>query len=518
MIERLPADAVLPAAYNPRLADSARLARVELSLRKLGWLLPIYATETESGVLEILSGHQRHLVATERWGAKHVPVQRCPKFAEEDRRLVNIAFNRGTNDMGSSDTSKTISKTLEATNILKMAAEFPDIDPDSADAMPCMRIKRVAIADLLDSCTGRWVEHSVAVNKVLVRKDIRMPVVIAGRRVINGVGRIQCAGEAGETEIDAVEIPEDRAELATALMNLLSMDFTIHDRYADLLRYSNSRRKHSVDNLNRCMVYGLAPKAAAQEFDVQDPNHQRQWKVFYGKTVLDFGAGGGVDTKLMREMGVDATPFEPWSYPINGKEDLDDIDLAKSRENARHFLSRVRDTKWDSIFMASVLNSVPFDADRRHLVVLIAALAEPDTCVYPVAASYQDTHLRHVKGGDYVNECAAELIYFALDYEPRIVMTSFNSSAKTQRYFTAAEFYDLWFERFERVRTDALNGLCRGWVKTPRPLDWKRLEEAIRFEFDLPFPNGERLGLVDEAIDAFQARRRHFARAVVTPG
>ena len=44
-----------PAAYNPRAVDPERLALVRLSLEKLGWLLPIYATAGG----EIVSGHQR---------------------------------------------------------------------------------------------------------------------------------------------------------------------------------------------------------------------------------------------------------------------------------------------------------------------------------------------------------------------------------------------------------------------------------------------------------------------------
>lgn len=33
-----------PSTYNPRVADPERLDLIELSLRKLGFLLPLYAT------------------------------------------------------------------------------------------------------------------------------------------------------------------------------------------------------------------------------------------------------------------------------------------------------------------------------------------------------------------------------------------------------------------------------------------------------------------------------------------
>lgn len=52
-------EAIQPSTYNPRSADPERLDLIELSLRKLGFLAPIFADRNG----EILSGHQRHLVA-----------------------------------------------------------------------------------------------------------------------------------------------------------------------------------------------------------------------------------------------------------------------------------------------------------------------------------------------------------------------------------------------------------------------------------------------------------------------
>ena len=67
---------------------------LELSLRKLGWLMPIYAISEG----EIISGHQRHHVATQM-GLKKIPVAVLPKKYDLNRRkAVNILFNRPTND------------------------------------------------------------------------------------------------------------------------------------------------------------------------------------------------------------------------------------------------------------------------------------------------------------------------------------------------------------------------------------------------------------------------------------
>lgn len=57
MIKLVPIKEIQASEYNPRRNDEKRLALTELSLKKLGFLLPVYADT--SG--EILSGHQRCL-------------------------------------------------------------------------------------------------------------------------------------------------------------------------------------------------------------------------------------------------------------------------------------------------------------------------------------------------------------------------------------------------------------------------------------------------------------------------
>ena len=97
--ELLSPDVLRFASYNPRKVDADRLALVRLSLQKLGWLLPAYATVDG----EILSGHQRVFVARDL-GYNHVPVVRLPAMPDNQRKALNILFNRSTNDFALNDT------------------------------------------------------------------------------------------------------------------------------------------------------------------------------------------------------------------------------------------------------------------------------------------------------------------------------------------------------------------------------------------------------------------------------
>ncbi len=70
-VEMVPIDNVVPAAYNPREADETRLQLLGTSLKKLGFILPLFATPEG----HLLSGHQRVTVAR-TLGCTHVPVVR----------------------------------------------------------------------------------------------------------------------------------------------------------------------------------------------------------------------------------------------------------------------------------------------------------------------------------------------------------------------------------------------------------------------------------------------------------
>ena len=128
-----PIGAVRPSAYNPRQADPRRLDLIEISLRKLGFLAPIYADADG----EILSGHQRHLVAL-RMGATHVPVFRVGALPLERRKAINIVFNRATNDFDISSTPGAATRELDGIDLKALAEAIPDKSPSSGEFLRCL--------------------------------------------------------------------------------------------------------------------------------------------------------------------------------------------------------------------------------------------------------------------------------------------------------------------------------------------------------------------------------------------
>lgn len=96
---------------------------------------------------------------------------------------------------------------------------------------------------------------------------------------------------------------------------------------------------------------------------------------------------------------------------------------------------------------------------------------------------------------------------FVLDYEPNVAIADVLRLPKVQKYHTAREFYDLWITAFRWVKAELYQSGCVTAIcKDPLPVDAGQLRKSIEFEFDLPYPSGERMGLVDEALAAFSER------------
>jgi hypothetical protein len=329
-IKLVPLVELNPSAYNPRTADPKRLDLIELSLRKLGFVLPVFADATG----EILSGHQRHLVAA-RMGMSAMPVLFTKPLDLAKRKSINIAFNRGTNDMSAVDTPASMTEALQRADIHGLAAKLPD--REGADLFPCMTAEPVKVCDLAAVNNGRWVQYAKNTARVLAGHGVTMPIVCTRDNVVvNGIGRLEYAAEKGIKTVQVVYITDAERDFTYAMLNYLTMDFNIHERYEDLLRYNSFRRSRGARSyLGRCFTFLLLGSKSSNTFDVTEPESTKLWVKTFGKTVLDFGAGTPSETKILQGVGVDCVPFEP--YRLDGET----IDRLKSVEPPQRIMLSV---------------------------------------------------------------------------------------------------------------------------------------------------------------------------------
>lgn len=502
-IEVVSTDDIRPSTYNPRQADPERLELVKLSLTKLGWLLPIYA---DAGG-EILSGHQRHYVATEMMGMTQVPVAYTKAMTLPQRKAINIAFNRGTNDMESHTLTGSLADEIRKSGVVDMAAKLPDV----AGTMPIADAHLEPIAPILKANKGRWSRHAKNVSRLLIHRGVEMPVIVnEDNRVINGIGRLEQYAIQKYSQIDILRLPNDIAAVAEVMLNLLTMDFDLHRRYSDELRYNSFRRAYTTrKQLGVGMTFAAINSGKRMEFDILNPSHASGWKKVYGDSILDFGAGHLWETNLLRKAGCRVSPFEPYHVGQGGQ-----IDKVKSLELTDEFLKDVATgVGWDSIFLSSVLNSVPFEADRFHIIQLLSALAQPvddrpqGAKVYAVALSTANDSWRDntaQKTG--LNKTHYDRPSFRLDHEPGVALADFLDVPKIQKYHSMPEFQALFASGFSKASTNHVGTNCQGVFGDPLPVDPAKLAAAIAFEFDMPYPDGTKMDRVRPARAAFERR------------
>lgn len=499
----VPINKVYPSAYNPRIADPERLALITLSIRKLGFLLPLYADANG----ELLSGHQRHLCATQL-GLTHVPVEYTKEMDLDERQATNVVFNRATNDMDKDTTPKTLAEALARSNVYTLADALPDKTGEGF--YPCLHAENMALAPLIKANSGRWVSYAASISKTLARKGVVMPIVCTpDLRVVNGLGRLQYAAEKKLETIRVVIISVEEAALADAMLNLLSMDFDIHNRYADILRYNSFRRARltkPIGHISANFIWAMPGKrVSAKSYNVTKPENREKWIRFYGQSILDFGAGRMTDAATLRQLGIDATPFEPFCL----QPESDEIDFNLSVQVARNFLAEVASGKqWTSIFLTAVLNSVPFEQDRRYVLAIIAALCSPVTHVYALTQYAQSDSFKSVSGQSKdLYKAAQSSIRFLLDYEKNVTLGEFGGKPKMQKYFERDEFISYFTPHWQNVRvstTFVASIAAECWAVKPQALGL--LRAALQHEFNLPYPDGRRMGLADEAVAAFSKR------------
>lgn len=495
-----PLNEIRPSAYNPRLTDPARLELVKLSLAKLGFLHPVYATPEGT----IVSGHQRHLAA-ELLGWDAVPVERIqPTKVEDEVKALNLLFNRCTNDMSAHETPDELWKRIGAGGVIEALKALPDLT--GADRFPCLIVKTANVAELLKNNDLSGAIYAMNVARTASRRGIKMPVIIDDTgRIVNGAGRVMDASEKGREVVSAVVIPSARFEGARAMLNYLSMDFDMKHKYADILRYNSFRRRaHTKHFLGACFTFDLTDGKPSTHFDLKKANNRAAWARHYGTSVLDFGAGLMTDGRYLNECGVKCVSFEP--YVLEDGEI--DVSIERSRKVCGAFLDELEaGTRFHSIFSNAILNSIPFDEDRRKVLEIVSALATMNqrSSVYMTAPLTSMSRVQHtVHGLESKSKPQARSGSFNLGYEPNVTIGELGDRPKMQKYFEWDELKTLLGEYFGAVRMLKMGTHYAGATcQSPKAVNPQKLKEALEFEFNLPYPGNERMGLADRAVKIF---------------
>lgn len=492
-VTKVPLDEIYPDEDNPRKPDEPRLALLALSLQKLGFVLPIHATH--DGL--ILSGHQRYTVA-QRLGLSTVPVA-FHELSEKKLAGINILFNRSTNDFGAFDTGTKARENLSLTELTEQAEEFEDYVEAYGEDFYAYYAEERSIRGLGQDLADRFNKKAVHMARNLMRLGIRIPIVVDDTgRVINGVYRLFAAREAGHETWPVVEIDSAYGDLALNFLNYLSMDYDVNEDFADLLRYSAYRR---ASNNRGAVPKGMRFWANGEKTIIDRKSYTKDyWSNFrdtHGNSLLDFGAGLCRARSFLEGKGFDCLDFEP--YRIDPELNNAKPSPAYSQSKAADFLQELSDGRsFDSIFLPSVLNSIPFAADRMAVLAIVHALCSFSTRVYGTS--------RDISDFDYEYSGLRNANYFVFDSEPGMRMGDSLGNPKVQKFHSQTETAQLLRHFWSGVQTWTGGNIHYWRANAPKRVNPGVLARAIEIEFDLPYSDRTRMGLVAEAKEVFMKR------------
>lgn len=498
-MELIHIDKIYPASYNPRNTDPERIEILKLSLIKLGFLLPIYVNE-EYG---ILSGHQRQIAAREL-GIKEVPVKVLKIDSLDKEMRINIAFNRGTNDMEKEHLTGDLADYLRERkdDILDKIADAPDKRDEGL--YPCLKLVSVDAQTLKEVNRGRFNNGVRNSYKDLydLTKEIQPIVITEDRRIINGLGRFFYCISKGIKEFDCVVIPYEESDVADMMLNKLTMDFNFEEKYGDILRYNSYRRANGVRDFLG-MAYTIGVHAGSpKSFDIYSPIDRYNWEQVYGDTILDFGAGLMEEVGMLRDNGIKAIPLEP--FVLKKQEDgrhLDELDVDRARKLIGEFLDEVDNgVKFTSVISQTILNSIPFREDREKYLLLLSLFCDEETTAFiGTSSNLSPLSVRRYKA-DTISTEAQRTRSFRLDYEENVTIAEVRRNPKMQKFHTRGEFADLVTPYFKEIRFTNKGSNIYAICKEPTyDFTKKELADAIDFEFNLPYPKKERLNMHERA-------------------
>lgn len=479
-----------PDPSNPRKSDDARLHLLRLSLQKLGFIQPIFVRP--DGL--ILSGHQRYKVAVDL-GIKVIPVEYAD-LTDKQSKGINVLFNRATNDFTAFDTGSNSLQNLEIADLMAQAEAMPDFDSEDFLAY---NVETVSIEDLGSSVVDEYNRKSMLVAATLRRYGVRIPIVISeSGQIVNGVHRLFEARHEGIKEWPVVTIPDEFATLALNMLNYLSMDYEVNGEFAQMLRYSAYRRPQNARGiLPKGMRFWAAGERTLRDSEAYSTKFWETFRDLHGKYILDFGAGLCKVADFLETKGIECVEFEP--YRLNPRAEHSRPDPDYSRLKAEEFLDEIEKGKqFDSIFLASVMNSIPFPRDRQCVLAIVHALSSFETITYGTCRDISD-FLYEYSG-------IRNATYFVFDSEPGVRLGDALSNPKIQKFHTQEEFKAAAGYFWNQVDTWKGGNIFYWRASAPKRLNTKTLVSALEFEFDLPYADGSSMGLVERAVEAFSAR------------
>lgn len=458
-------DDIKGAEYNPRFLSEEKFQKLRASIRELGIIKPLLVRIENKTTI---AGHQRtKAMRAEGINTSPAYVLRNLNYADE------VRFNQLHNACEVEVSPK--APKMRLTGVFEPGQYYRVKNRD---------IHIEALGDMNAMCN--------ILAKLLIKYgDFACPLCTPDGRVHISAAYAWAAKVTGH-DIDVLCLGEQKMARAVHYLSeqygVFSYDMlekkTYQQRYAQKKRLRDGRKGEA--NSNRSFLY----EKYALDYIHGLPKTTR---------ILDFGAGQkDYAFRLMRE-GYDVIAVEPYYQ----KPGTNDIDVAGNIGDFKRVAAAIeRRGLFDIVVCDSVLNSVDSKEAEQAVIHSVIGLCRPGGMVFISGRSYEKEAKRIATKVVRVEDSLVK--FYDKDNFSGIFR---NGEWFYQKFHTAADIEAIaaLISRKPAIYYNAQAFqivACRD-----QQIDEERIIEGLRFEWNLPLPNGKRYGLSDTIEKSYRARR-----------
>jgi ParB family chromosome partitioning protein len=452
-----PVASLRPAPYNPRHIDEDAFGALRRSIAQLGMVKPIIVAPDHT----IVAGHQR-LKALVANGATEAPVYLLERISAPDEMRFNQLHNGTDLDTGDEHVR------VPACQVLG----YFDVPPDGVEGN-----QRAAGAPIRSE-----------ISKLLV-----------GHGPWGGI----VATQSGECLSGA------QYALSCRILGLPVRTYYVSDEQAQLVRslfqraygqfnYGHLKRETYIQTFAQPFLC-RKDAAGSDSGGVTSPTYERHVlpNLQPGEHILDFGCGQADYVKRLKKQGLPIWGMEFFfrkgsAINTNAVHRMADELFAHLHEHGR----------FDVVMCDHVINSIDSDEAERSVLTCLNLFCKPGGKIYFSGrrrdhyenALFATSHRGGMRAFEFMDQDGLSGIL----HHGRWFYQKFH----TRQQITAlTEHYVMGTPTYENHSASQFN--LRGVKDFEHTV--ANAEAALRFEFDLPWPNGKRVGRTEEAIEAWRA-------------
>lgn len=455
------------AEYNPRLLSEDSFTMLRRSIRELGIIKPILV-RAENRI--IIAGHQRTKAM------KAEGITECPAYVLHNLNYADeVRFNQ-----------------LHNACEVEVSPKAPKMRIGGGENLTPGEFRRIRNRDIIIEELGDMNAMCNVLAKLLIKYgDFGCPICTPDGRVRISAAYAWAAKVTGR-DIDVLCLDEQRMAKAVDYLSrqygVFSYDMlekkTYQQRYAQKKRLRDGRKGEA--NSNRSFLY----EKYALPFIGGVPKATR---------ILDFGAGQkDYAFRLMRQ-GYDVLAVEPYHQKPGSAE----IDVAGNIVDFKRVAAAIeRRGLFDIVICDSVLNSVDSREAEQAVIHSVIGLCRPGGMVFISGRSYEKEQMRIATKVVRVEDSLVK--FYDKDNFSGIFR---NGEWFYQKFHTHAEVDAIAAMISDKPAIHYNAQAFQIVARRDRQIDEEKIIEGLRFEWDLPLPNGKRYGLSDTIEKSYRARR-----------